>query len=229
MPVPLARKHLHNPQPADDRAHRGDARHRLSHPARRVFDGPWPLCRGRHLRRGGLQSSALSVPALVICCYPAGLSPLSFPLQLDGYIARNFKGQASFLGAALDPFADKFMVSVVTIAMTVAHLIPSKLGHTRLWSPSPPPPPPVDRLSLALASLRPWPHTKSPVGGTDPDPRRRPARRLVLHPLHLPEETQHRKGCWGKGLSASFLRATSLDPNSLPCFPQNAGHCCKVL
>ncbi|XP_014666878.1 PREDICTED: probable cardiolipin synthase (CMP-forming) [Priapulus caudatus] len=46
---------------------------------------------------------------------------------LDGYIARNFKGQTSALGSYLDPLADKLLVSILTITLTVMNLIPVPL------------------------------------------------------------------------------------------------------
>lgn len=47
-------------------------------------------------------------------------------LQVDGYIARTFKGQSSFLGSVLDPLADKCLISVLCVTLTMASLLPSK-------------------------------------------------------------------------------------------------------
>eukprot|EP00047_Mylnosiga_fluctuans_P006501 m.247315 g.247315 ORF g.247315 m.247315 type:complete len:259 (+) comp15348_c0_seq1:10-786(+) len=47
---------------------------------------------------------------------------------LDGVIARNFKGQQSLLGAALDPFADKVFVAGVTVPMAMSGLLPASLA-----------------------------------------------------------------------------------------------------
>jgi phosphatidylglycerophosphate synthase len=44
---------------------------------------------------------------------------------LDGYIARHFKNQRSMLGTALDPFADKFLISILTISLAYIRIIPS--------------------------------------------------------------------------------------------------------
>ncbi|KAK2843535.1 hypothetical protein Q7C36_011750 [Tachysurus vachellii] len=46
---------------------------------------------------------------------------------LDGYIARNWPNQKSALGSALDPLADKILVSVLYISLTYAQLIPVPL------------------------------------------------------------------------------------------------------
>ncbi|XP_032237110.1 cardiolipin synthase (CMP-forming) isoform X2 [Nematostella vectensis] len=46
---------------------------------------------------------------------------------LDGYIARNFKNQGSMFGTVLDPMADKILMSVLTISLTVAGLLPVPL------------------------------------------------------------------------------------------------------
>ncbi|CAB3401608.1 unnamed protein product [Caenorhabditis bovis] len=46
---------------------------------------------------------------------------------LDGWIARNIRGQASLLGSVLDPIADKLLVSTMFITMTYSGLIPLPL------------------------------------------------------------------------------------------------------
>ncbi|KAM9315779.1 cardiolipin synthase (CMP-forming) [Gastrophryne carolinensis] len=46
---------------------------------------------------------------------------------LDGYIARNWANQKSALGSALDPLADKILISVLYVSLTYAHLIPVPL------------------------------------------------------------------------------------------------------
>ncbi|KAF6017770.1 hypothetical protein EB796_023926 [Bugula neritina] len=43
---------------------------------------------------------------------------------LDGYIARNWKGQSSILGSVLDPLADKFLVTILCVSLTAVQLIP---------------------------------------------------------------------------------------------------------
>ena len=45
-------------------------------------------------------------------------------VQIDGYIARNFKGQSSMLGSVLDPLADKVLISVLTVTLTMGGLLP---------------------------------------------------------------------------------------------------------
>lgn len=49
--------------------------------------------------------------------------------QVDGYIARNFKGQLSHLGSVLDPLADKFLISIVYVTLTVNGIIPGMAIH----------------------------------------------------------------------------------------------------
>ncbi len=51
-----------------------------------------------------------------------------FRLQLDGYIARNWPNQKSALGSALDPLADKILISVLYVSLTYAQLIPSEMN-----------------------------------------------------------------------------------------------------
>lgn len=45
---------------------------------------------------------------------------------MDGYIARNWPNQKSALGSALDPLADKILISVLYVSLTYAHLIPGE-------------------------------------------------------------------------------------------------------
>ncbi|XP_044300096.1 cardiolipin synthase (CMP-forming) isoform X2 [Varanus komodoensis] len=46
---------------------------------------------------------------------------------LDGFIARNWANQKSALGSALDPLADKILISILYISLTYANLIPVPL------------------------------------------------------------------------------------------------------
>ncbi|XP_038127132.1 cardiolipin synthase (CMP-forming) [Cyprinodon tularosa] len=46
---------------------------------------------------------------------------------LDGYIARTWPTQKSALGSALDPLADKILISVLYVSLTFAQLIPAPL------------------------------------------------------------------------------------------------------
>ncbi|KAM6084694.1 cardiolipin synthase (CMP-forming) isoform 2-T2 [Theristicus caerulescens] len=46
---------------------------------------------------------------------------------LDGFIARNWANQKSALGSALDPLADKILISVLYVSLTCANLIPVSL------------------------------------------------------------------------------------------------------
>lgn len=55
---------------------------------------------------------------------------VSFSLtQLDGYIARTWPTQKSALGSALDPLADKILISILYISLTYADLIPGTRPH----------------------------------------------------------------------------------------------------
>lgn len=45
---------------------------------------------------------------------------------MDGFIARNWASQKSALGSALDPLADKILISILYISLTYADLIPGK-------------------------------------------------------------------------------------------------------
>ncbi|XP_026165593.1 cardiolipin synthase (CMP-forming) [Mastacembelus armatus] len=46
---------------------------------------------------------------------------------LDGYIARTWPSQKSALGSALDPLADKILISILYVSLTYAELIPVPL------------------------------------------------------------------------------------------------------
>ncbi|XP_017294812.1 cardiolipin synthase (CMP-forming) [Kryptolebias marmoratus] len=46
---------------------------------------------------------------------------------LDGFIARTWPNQKSALGSALDPLADKILISILYISLTYAELIPAPL------------------------------------------------------------------------------------------------------
>uniref|UniRef100_UPI003AAAFC3D cardiolipin synthase (CMP-forming) n=1 Tax=Centroberyx gerrardi TaxID=166262 RepID=UPI003AAAFC3D len=46
---------------------------------------------------------------------------------LDGYIARTWPNQKSALGSALDPLADKILISILYVSLTYAQLIPAPL------------------------------------------------------------------------------------------------------
>ncbi|KAL5008887.1 hypothetical protein ScPMuIL_014468, partial [Solemya velum] len=48
--------------------------------------------------------------------------------MLDGYIARNYKNQTSVLGTALDPLADKLLISILMVTLTMVELIPLPLA-----------------------------------------------------------------------------------------------------
>lgn len=46
---------------------------------------------------------------------------------LDGYIARNYANQKSYLGSIIDPLADKLLICSLTITLTKCSLIPIEL------------------------------------------------------------------------------------------------------
>ena len=47
---------------------------------------------------------------------------------LDGYIARNWKNQKSYLGSILDPLADKLLIGSLTLALTINGMLPVELA-----------------------------------------------------------------------------------------------------
>ncbi|XP_023616047.1 cardiolipin synthase (CMP-forming) isoform X4 [Myotis lucifugus] len=49
--------------------------------------------------------------------------------MLDGFIARNWASQKSALGSALDPLADKILISILYVSLTYADLIPVPLTY----------------------------------------------------------------------------------------------------
>ena len=59
------------------------------------------------------------------------LPPFSFLLlslmQMDGLIARHYPSQSSMLGSVLDPLADKCLVSILCITLTMQGLIPCQM------------------------------------------------------------------------------------------------------
>ncbi|XP_053527032.1 cardiolipin synthase (CMP-forming) isoform X2 [Artibeus jamaicensis] len=54
---------------------------------------------------------------------------LHLALCLDGFIARNWASQKSALGSALDPLADKILISILYVSLTYADLIPVPLTY----------------------------------------------------------------------------------------------------
>ncbi|XP_039594800.1 cardiolipin synthase (CMP-forming) isoform X1 [Polypterus senegalus] len=95
---------------------------------RELYENPWTIPNFLCMARIGLspilgyliveKEFHLSLGLFVL----AGVTDL-----LDGYIARNWANQKSALGSALDPLADKILISVLYISLTYAHLIPSPL------------------------------------------------------------------------------------------------------
>ena len=54
-------------------------------------------------------------------------SILCFSDLIDGYIARNFKGQSSILGSIIDPLADKLMIGTATVTLGFVGILPLPL------------------------------------------------------------------------------------------------------
>ncbi|XP_026566147.1 cardiolipin synthase (CMP-forming) [Pseudonaja textilis] len=93
-----------------------------------LYENPWTVPNLLSMARIGLApilgyliieenfNIALGVFAL------AGITDL-----LDGFIARNWDNQKSALGSALDPLADKILISILYISLTCANLIPVPL------------------------------------------------------------------------------------------------------
>ncbi|ELK03978.1 Cardiolipin synthetase [Pteropus alecto] len=95
-----------------------------------LYENPWTIPNMLSMTRIGLApvlgyliieedfNIALGVFAL------AGLTDL-----LDGFIARNWANQKSALGSALDPLADKILISILYVSLTYADLIPVPLTY----------------------------------------------------------------------------------------------------
>lgn len=61
----------------------------------------------------------------------SGCIIFGFSDWLDGYIARNYAGQATVLGTYLDPFADKFIINVLSASLWYVSLLPGPI--VALW------------------------------------------------------------------------------------------------
>lgn len=82
----------------------------------------WPqsgsVCAGWSYRPGNAKGLWRILPAFVCTSWFVCV------LQLDGYIARRWPTQKSALGSALDPLADKILISILYVSLTYADLIP---------------------------------------------------------------------------------------------------------
>lgn len=58
---------------------------------------------------------------------------ISIRFQVDGWIARAFPSQQSVLGSALDPLADKILISVLVLSLTYVGLIPCEFSLCHEW------------------------------------------------------------------------------------------------
>ncbi|KAM6309657.1 cardiolipin synthase (CMP-forming) [Podargus strigoides] len=93
-----------------------------------LYENPWTIPNILSLARMGLapvlgyliveENFNVALGVFVL----AGVTDL-----LDGFIARNWANQKSALGSALDPLADKILISVLYVSLTCANLIPVSL------------------------------------------------------------------------------------------------------
>jgi len=89
-----------------------------------VLTIPNLLCVGRivaapYLSHLIIQGNFTWAAAIFVC---AGATDM-----LDGWIARNFRGQKSSLGSFLDPLADKILVATLYLSLTYVNMIPASL------------------------------------------------------------------------------------------------------
>ncbi|MFT7813075.1 cardiolipin synthase (CMP-forming) [Arapaima gigas] len=113
--------------PGDTKGQKSESDPGLSH-FKELYENPWTIPNLLCIARMGLapvlgyliveQYFHLSLGLFVL----AGATDL-----LDGYIARNWANQKSALGSALDPLADKILISVLYVSLTYANLIPVPL------------------------------------------------------------------------------------------------------
>ncbi|KAM6368254.1 cardiolipin synthase (CMP-forming) isoform 2-T2 [Alca torda] len=93
-----------------------------------LYENPWTIPNILSMARMGLapvlgyliveENFSVALGVFVL----AGVTDL-----LDGFIARNWANQKSALGSALDPLADKILISVLYVSLTCANLIPVSL------------------------------------------------------------------------------------------------------
>ncbi|XP_064271094.1 cardiolipin synthase (CMP-forming) [Passer domesticus] len=109
--------------PPEPRRERGAAG-----PYAELYENPWTIPNILSMARMGLapvlgyliveENFNVALGVFVL----AGVTDL-----LDGFIARNWANQKSALGSALDPLADKILISVLYVSLTCANLIPVPL------------------------------------------------------------------------------------------------------
>ena len=56
---------------------------------------------------------------------------LAFSDWLDGYVAKNYEGQATVLGSYLDPLADKLMINALALSLWHVDILPGPI--VGLW------------------------------------------------------------------------------------------------
>ncbi|XP_027571736.2 cardiolipin synthase (CMP-forming) [Pipra filicauda] len=101
---------------------------RVAGPYAELYENPWTIPNILSMARMGLapvlgyliveENFDVALGVFVL----AGVTDL-----LDGFIARNWANQKSALGSALDPLADKILISVLYVSLTCANLIPVSL------------------------------------------------------------------------------------------------------
>ncbi|XP_061845125.1 cardiolipin synthase (CMP-forming) [Colius striatus] len=101
---------------------------RVAGPCAELYENPWTIPNILSMARMGLapvlgyliveENFNVALGVFVL----AGVTDL-----LDGFIARNWANQKSALGSALDPLADKILISVLYVSLTCANLIPVSL------------------------------------------------------------------------------------------------------
>ncbi|CAM9785012.1 unnamed protein product [Lampetra planeri] len=94
----------------------------------RVYENPWTVPNALCVTRIALSPVIACLVADEEFGLALGLLSLAGVTDLlDGFIARTWPSQQSALGSALDPLADKILISVLYISLTCAHLIPVPL------------------------------------------------------------------------------------------------------
>ncbi|XP_069464375.1 cardiolipin synthase (CMP-forming) isoform X2 [Ambystoma mexicanum] len=93
-----------------------------------LYENPWTIPNLLSMTRIGLSPVLGYLIVKEDFNVALGLFALAgFTDLLDGYIARNWANQKSVLGSALDPLADKILISILYVCLTYTGLIPVPL------------------------------------------------------------------------------------------------------